>query len=101
MADDWSVYEVAGTWTALAAAAVGGVVKWLKGQRQSILEQIASLRDAQERHVVSMQQAHHENSNRFVKLEAYVANTEDRLDELVDMVKELRSILLNMKQGRR
>lgn len=101
MSDDWSVYEVAGTWTALAGAAIGGIVKWLKGQRQSILKQISSLRESHERHVAAMQQAHHENAQRFVRLEAHVENTESRLDELVDMVKELRSILLNMKQGRR
>lgn len=107
MADDWSVYEVAGTWTALAGAAIGGIVKWLKNQRQSILDQVSALRASHERHVASMQLAHHENANRFVKLEDHVTNTQDRLDELVEMSKEMdrkqdrqMEILLNLK-GRR
>lgn len=103
MADEynWSAYEVVGTWTALAGASLGGIIRWLRGQRRAILAQVETLRASHERHVKVMTDAHLENSNRFVKLEAYVANTEDRLDELVDMMKELRSILLNMKQGRR
>jgi hypothetical protein len=57
--------------------------------------------------VAAMQQAHHENANRFVKLEAHVTNTQDRLNELVEMSKEMdrkqdrqMEILLNLK-GRR
>ena len=105
---NWSAYEVLGTWTALAGAALGGIVKWLKNQRQSILGQVAALRESHERHVAAMQLAHHENANRFVKLEAHVTNTQDRLDELVEMSKDMNKkqdrqmeILLNLKQGRR
>lgn len=104
---NWSAYEVLGTWTALAGAALGGIVKWLKHQRQSILDQVSALRASHERHVASMQLAHHENANRFVKLEDHVTNTQDRLNELVEMSKEMdrkqdrqMEILLNLK-GRR
>lgn len=98
---NWSAYEVLGTWTALAGAALGGIVKWLKHQRQSILGQVSALRESHERHVAA------ENANRFVKLEAHVTNTQDRLNELVEMSKEMdrkqdrqMEILLNLK-GRR
>lgn len=65
------------------------VVGWFTKQRDKILLQVANLQKKLDTHVAAMDKAHNENATRLNTLEDHVEGTERRLDELVDMTREL------------
>lgn len=111
MADDfnWSALSTVGTFVSGIGSGALLVIRWFTRQRKEILNQVAELRTSHERHVMAMQKAHGENAERFVRLESHEQHTQGRLDELLDMLKELNrkndrqvEMLMNItKQGRR
>lgn len=106
---NWSALETIGVFlTGIGSGIVAGVsvvVRWFRGQRSAILKQIADLRESHERHVMSMQKAHNENANRLVRLEAQEEHMQNRLDELVQMMRDMKNdnrrqteLLINLNQ---